>query len=749
MKTWIKNLKVSHKIVLIIAAFVIPLSAATFYALTKGVNKDIQFAAQELKGDAFQRPLEALLDAIPQHQWLAIAAASGDRNAIEALDANEVAIDKIFADLDTVDNQFGKQLQFTPEELAAHKRQGNDPATVKANWQHLKAITGKGGATEIADAHKALIASVRTMITHAGDMSNLILDPDLDSSYLIDVVLSVLPQNQERLAEIVDYLNDSTKDGKIDAHAARRLSVFAAMLREADVDRANASAASALAEDANFYGVSESLQKNLPEPLKTFSSANTELADLLDQAAENPAAANIAALVASGKKAHEVSYSLWQAGIVELDNLFKQRVSALQKTRNLTIAGVLGTLVVSSLIAFFVMRNINNPLRALTLTSEKILRGDNTARAPVEGNDEIGVLADSFNRMVESRIQAQHAIEAENMKLQNNIQELLLVVSDASDGKLGVRARVSEGALGNVCDALNLMFENVGDLIKNAKIASNRVALAANQITAVSAELTAGEKAQVQQIDITSNGVRDLNQHAKLVLNNCQSANQAAQAAREAAEQGAAAVRSVIDGMERIRENVQANAKKIKRLGDRSLEIASIVKSIGEISAKTDMLALNASIEASRAGEQGRGFTVVAEQVRGLADQTRSLTNQVETLVTQIQVETAEAVAQMESQTQVVETGARSAHTAGSTLQNIVEASNQSSTLVSEINKAASLQARRADEMLTTVEAINSTAVAAQQKVQQTRQTSEQLVSLSAQLDKELAKFIVQSLGKN
>jgi twitching motility protein PilJ len=199
--------------------------------------------------------------------------------------------------------------------------------------------------------------------------------------------------------------------------------------------------------------------------------------------------------------------------------------------------------------------------------------------------------------------------------------------------------------------------------------------------------------------------------------------------------------------MEKIRENTQANAKKIKRLGDRSMEIAGIVKVIGDISAKTDMLALNASIEAARAGEQGRGFTVVAEQVRGLADRTKTLTNQIEKLVNDIQQETSEAVAQMETQTQEVENGARAAQSAGSTLENIVSVSAQSSELVAQINQAASQQATRTREMLVTVDTINKVVAEAQVRVRETRSTSEQLAGLSSELNKRLAQFDVATVS--
>src|SRR5262245_39438546 len=198
-----KSLKVSHKIVLIIVAVAAPLVAATLFATVKGFNKDINFAEQELKGNIFQRPLAALLDALPQHQWLAEAATGGDRAAKDLLTAKQGEIDRMFANLETANAKYGVDLQFTEEGLAKRKRQNMDPRSVRASWQKLKQQLPQLKAEESAEQHKQLITAIRTMITHAGDTSNLILDPDLDSYYTMDATLGAIPQTQDRLAAIV------------------------------------------------------------------------------------------------------------------------------------------------------------------------------------------------------------------------------------------------------------------------------------------------------------------------------------------------------------------------------------------------------------------------------------------------------------------------------------------------------------------------------------------------------------------
>ncbi|PTX91935.1 hypothetical protein DB346_23550 [Verrucomicrobia bacterium LW23] len=411
-----------------------------------------------------------------------------------------------------------------------------------------------------------------------------------------------------------------------------------------------------------------------------------------------------------------------------------------QATLYIAAAGLAIVLVVV-IIASVISQRIAAPIVALREAMHRVTQGDESARAPVFEKDEIGDLATSFNELVTERNAVKDKIADENKRLQANIQELLMVVADASDGNLGIRAKVTEGALGNMADALNLMLENVGGLMANAKKASTRVAEASASISSASRELADGAQQQSTKITQTTDGARSLSAESARVLETCREAAQAAREAQAAAERGAVAVRSVMAGMARIRENTQGNARKIKRLGERSMEISGIVRSISDISAQTDMLALNASIEAARAGEQGKGFTVVADQVRALAERTKAATLEIERLVLGIQSETSEAVSQMEAQTQEVEAGSGKVEQAGGALEAIVASSTLSSRLVGQISQSATAQATRAEEMLKTVATVQDITRASQAKVLETRKSSEQMASLSQDLTKELAQF--------
>ena len=400
----------------------------------------------------------------------------------------------------------------------------------------------------------------------------------------------------------------------------------------------------------------------------------------------------------------------------------------------------------SFLISLRLSRSISQPIDNLAQTAERIAQGDNTARATVASGDEIGQLAGSFNLMVDARVKAKEDTD-DYKRLQEGIRQLLRVTSDASDGDLTVRATVTEGALGNVGDAVNLMLENVGDLLKEVLGAANRVASAATEIQASSEQLSQGSSRQTGEILNTTSAVQEMAANIESVSNNATSAAEAAQRALQAADIGTKSVQQVIEGMDRIRQNVQAGAKKIKRLGERSMEISTIISTIGQISAQTNMLALNAAIEAARAGEHGRGFTVVAEEVRKLAERTATATQEIEKLIAGIQAETNESVSAMEQQTVEVEDESKVVASTGGELARIRESSSQSAELINEINLAAKQQVRGASGVVKAMETVSTIAQQAQSGAAQTKRATESLATLASELLSSMAKFKISSNG--
>ena len=391
---------------------------------------------------------------------------------------------------------------------------------------------------------------------------------------------------------------------------------------------------------------------------------------------------------------------------------------------------------------------INNrvmaPVSRLADFSERLAQGDFRAKAQVDSADDFAYIAENLNRAAAESSRAMFNQEAQE-NLQKSVTEFLTITSQIARGDLTLRGKVSSDALGNVVDSVNYMLDNFSKVLERVRKAAVDVQNSANEILIASEEMSSGAIQQDQEITNTSSAVEQLTVSMKQVSNNAEASAEAARRALDAAEQGNRSVHDTLEGMQRIRSSVQATAKRIKALGDRSLEISEIVNVINDITEQTNLLALNAAIEAARAGEAGRGFAVVADEVRKLAEHSRNATKDIAALIKAIQAETNDAVVVMEEGTKEVEIGARLADQAGKALEAISTVVRQSAELVQEISLASKQQVRGTEGVANAMQIISNITRQTSQGARQTSHTVEQLVHMSEQLNEALSQFRVSS----
>jgi twitching motility protein PilJ len=384
------------------------------------------------------------------------------------------------------------------------------------------------------------------------------------------------------------------------------------------------------------------------------------------------------------------------------------------------------------------------PLHYLTEFAEKLGNGEYRAKVAIDRADDFGLVADNLNRMADKVSRTVFNQEGQE-SLQRSVTEFLTITSQIARGDLTLRGKVTSDALGNVVDSVNYMLDNFTKVLDRVRKAAIDVSTSANDILVSSEQMSSGATQQDQEITNTSSAVEELTVSMKQVSNNAEASAEAARRALDAAEQGNRAVRDTLDGMQRIRASVQATAKKIKSLGDRSLEISEIINVINDITEQTNLLALNAAIEAARAGDAGRGFAVVADEVRKLAEHSRTATKDIAALIKAIQAETNDAVVVMEEGTKEVEVGARLADQAGKALEAISTVVRQSAELVQEISLASKQQVRGTEGVANAMQIISNITRQASQGARQTARTVETMVKLSEQLNEALSQFRVSN----
>ena len=287
----------------------------------------------------------------------------------------------------------------------------------------------------------------------------------------------------------------------------------------------------------------------------------------------------------------------------------------------------------------------------------------------------------------------------QNERNQQAILRLLDEMGSLADGDLTVEATVTEDITGTIADSFNFAIEELRKLVATVNETALMVDTATKQTENTAAHLAKAADHQAKEINAATESIVSMAASIEEVSGNAERSSDVARHSVEVAHKGGEAVRRTIDGMNAIRETIQETSKRIKRLGESSQEIGNIVELINDIAEQTNILALNASIQASMAGEAGRGFAVVADEVQRLAERSTNATKQIEVLVRTIQSDTNEAVISMERSTTDVVGGALLAENAGAALDEIEQVSNQIASLVQNISGSARQQAGAAADV--------------------------------------------------
>ncbi|MDP1928190.1 MAG: methyl-accepting chemotaxis protein [Thiobacillus sp.] len=331
--------------------------------------------------------------------------------------------------------------------------------------------------------------------------------------------------------------------------------------------------------------------------------------------------------------------------------------------------------------------------------------------------------------------------EEENARNQEAILRLMDELGELAEGNLTINASVTEDITGAVADSINYTVEELRSLVRGINTATVQMDQAAEQASQVSESLQQASHRQVDEIETTSTAVVRLAQSVQQVSGNAAESARVAEQSMAAAEKGQQAVANAITSMNGLREQIQETSKRIKRLGESSQEIGEIVELISDITEQTNVLALNAAIQAASAGEAGRGFSVVAEEVQRLAERSADATKQIAAIVKTIQSDTHDTVAAMEISTQGVVEGAKLSDAAGQTLAEIGDVSKKLAGLIADISAATQNQAESTALVAETMQDIKTISLQTSSGTQQTADSIGGMKQLAHDLKTSVAGF--------
>jgi methyl-accepting chemotaxis protein WspA len=664
----LKNLNIGQKLALVGIVFTAPVGILVFL-VASGFQKDIRVTDLERMGNTHLRTLRVLSSAIDEHQSVLWRNRNGWATEPE-VGAAATAVDTAFQAAQEVDHRTGADLETTPAGLSRRRRERLSLDRLRADWVQIRQQSGALGIEALTDRHRALAADVRALASHVADLSNLVLDPELDTYYLMDVAVFGLPPAQDRLHEILAYSEPILRRKEIVAEERLELHSFADFLEKVDLARITSSSQAAIAEDPNFHGTSPALKTNVLAALERHTIATQTLRELLMRMAMAPAVdASPEELTQAVKGALDSNAKLRATVADELDKLLEQRRAVLARQRAIGLALCAAALllwVVPLAVARGIARRITEVIRMLTIATED---ADLTKRLPVDSADEVGQLASTFNRFMET------LEELIRQVLRSGIQVTTSTTQIASSSKQ-LEATVAEQVA-----------------------ATNEVVATAREITATSHELasTMLEVARLSEATAASAGV---SQRSLTVMES---------------------------SMEKMEEASQLISQKLSVINEKAENISTVVTTITKVADQTNLLSLNAAIEAEKAGQYGQGFSVVAREIRRLADQTAVATLDIEKMVREMKSAVSAGVMSMDNFGEQVRQAVEVVRAVSGQLSQIIDQVQTVSPQFESVHVGMQAQAQGAQQISESMSQLSETTQQTATGLRETNNSIEQL----------------------
>ncbi len=676
------KMKISTKIVLSSIFFLVPMGIMLVISLS-GIKYDIRFSTLEVYGNRYQRPLESLLQRV-QDYWLYAGDEEGNITLLGSLN-NE--IEAAFDKLDDVQSSIGEDLQFTEEGLRIRGREQLVPSLMRKRWENIR----QSGSNE---EYLALVADIREMITHSGDTSNLILDPDLDSYYLMDLSLLVLPQTQDRLGEMLIYGTDllgriekeQGPGAELSAEDKLNFYIYAKFLEESDFDRIKGSTNTAVNEDQNFYGLYDAMQDVIPASYKSYEAPTRKFIDMLynlGTAEKVPVSKD--AFLAAGLEARNQSFSYWNSVVKILDSLLDIRMDSYRQKFKVYLIWTILTLICAVAIFFIIRKNILTSISSLREAFEKASGNDLTTRIDIDGKDEIAECSEGFNDLL-----------VKFFDLMTKLQSMTAVLTES---------------------------------VQNLNVTSQEVFATSND-----------QAAAVKEIVTT---MEDSDSLSKSIAASIGSISELATGTTEAVRGGFDIIKTTLDKMNEIRASNAETIAGIKFLSEKIENIWEIVNLINGIADQTKIIAFNAELEASSAGEAGKSFQLVATEIRRLADGTVSSTSEIKNRINEIQHSSDTLIVSSEEGTRKIAEGNELTGQMNKVFEGILNSTEKTARSTDQISVSINQQVSSFEQILMTLkqisEGIDNFVVATKASAN----SAETLKGMAEDLDKRIEMFHV------
>jgi len=701
-----KRMKVWQKLGFLGVVFLAPLVIFSYKMIASMRSMGIEFAEQEALGVEYLLPVQNLLEDLQQHRDLAAGFLNGDAAFGEKLAAKRGEINADLQLIDVVDRKLGEALQSTNRWEGLQKR-----------ISRLLDATPVEKAQENFDQHTALISELLSFMAYIGDRSRLVLDPDLDSAYVIDLFVKKLPHLTETLSQArgvgvgVAVRRSKTEDDKA------KLNKLIAFI-EVRTQEIQQELEKAFEYNGRLRVKLDQINKDLMgEEGKLISGAARQLL------AAATAATSAQEYFATATSPLSTSFELARQAGPALASVLKTRITSLSWEMYSVILWMFAGLIIVMVIGLVVVRNITSPLREVVKLAEQIAVGDLSVTVPADDRrDEFGVLLHSFQRMVQS------------------LQDVAAAAERIAQGDLtvAVQPQSPKDTMGNV---LAKLVQNMRELTQQIQSGMNLLSATTSEILAATAQVAAGATQTASAVTETATTVEEVKQTSLIASQKAKSVAESAQVTAQVSRSGEQSVEEAINRMERIREQMESIADSVIKLGEQSRAIGEIITSVNDLADQSNLLAVNAAIEAANAGEHGRGFAIVAQEVKNLAEQSKQATAQVRTILSDIQKAATVAVMVTEQGTKAVEAGVAQSLEAGGSIRLLAKSMAEAAQAVAQIAASSQQQALGMDQVVVAVESIKEASNQNVASMNQVEKGMQHLLELGQQLQQLVKRY--------